>query len=354
MRCKLIDENFSLIKSSSHSGWGAKLSAGVLDGLLKSFPVVADKNLLVGFDTSDDAAVYKINDETAMIFTADFFPAITDDPYMFGQISVANALSDVYAMGGIPKLALNLFCISECMPQKMIQEILRGGAEKAFEAGVIISGGHTIYDDVPKYGLAVTGFVHPDKILKNSNTKENDVLILTKPLGSGILNTAAKGDLVEKAELKHLYEVMAFLNKRACEIMLKYNVHACTDVTGFGLLGHLYEMEKSSGLTIEILYKNIPLFDSVIENAEMGFVPAGAYSNKKFVGDNVDFDQVPRAYQDILFDPQTSGGLIIAVAKEDAEKLYEELCTVLENTVCGKPAIIGNAIKRKGKILYVK
>ena len=288
-----------------------------------------------------------------MIFTADFFPAITDDPYLFGQIAAANALSDIYAMGGTPKLALNLFCISEKMPEHIVKEILRGGADKAFEAGAIICGGHTIYDEVPKYGLAVTGFVHPDKLLKNSGCREGDRFILTKPLGSGILTTAAKAEMVDEDALQKVYEAMAFLNAAACAAAVKYEVHACTDITGFGLLGHLYEMGKASGVGIELSYKAAPLFDSVIDNAEMGFVPAGAYSNRSFVGDNVEFTGVPRAYQDVLFDPQTSGGLVISVAEHDAHALYAELCTALEGTPCGKPALIGRAVPHRGKTLRV-
>lgn len=309
--------------------------------------------MLVGFGTSDDAAVYKINEETALIFTADFFPAITDDPYLFGQIAAANALSDIYAMGGTPKLALNLFCIPEKMLEQSVKEILRGGADKAFEAGAIICGGHTIYDEIPKYGLAVTGFVHPNRILKNSGCREGDVLILTKPVGSGILATAAKAEMLAADELKSVYEVMAFLNAVACNVMTKYEVHACTDITGFGLLGHLYEMGKGSGLSIELSYKAVPVFASAIENAEMGFVPAGAYSNRAFVGEDAECIDVPRAYQDILFDPQTSGGLVISVAEHDAHALYAELCTALEGTVCGKPAIIGQTVKRGEKLLRV-
>lgn len=289
-----------------------------------------------------------------MIFTADFFPAITDDPYLFGQIAAANALSDIYAMGGTPKLALNLFCISEKMPEYIVKEILKGGADKAFEAGAIICGGHTIYDEVPKYGLAVTGFVHPDKLLKNSGCREGDRFILTKPVGSGILTTAAKAEMVDETALQKVYEAMAFLNAAACAAAVKYEVHACTDITGFGLLGHLYEMGKASGVGIELSYKAVPLFDSVIDNAEMGFVPAGAYSNRNFVGDNVEFTGVPRAYQDVLFDPQTSGGLVISVAEHDAHALYAELCTALEGTPCGKPALIGKAVKRGERLLRVR
>lgn len=273
---------------------------------------------------------------------------------MFGQIAAANALSDIYAMGGVPKLALNLFCISEKMPEHIVQEILRGDADKVFEAGAIICGGHTIYDSIPKYGLAVTGFVHPDKILRNSGCKEGDILILTKPIGSGILTTAAKADMLSPDELQRVYEVMAFLNAAACTAMTKYEVHACTDITGFGLLGHAYEMGKGSSLSIELLYKAIPIFKSAIEYAEMGLVPAGAYSNRTFVGDNVDCGSTPRAVQDILFDPQTSGGLLIAVAEHDSQALLQELCTILEPTVCGKPAIIGNVVRQNAPILKVR
>lgn len=257
-------------------------------------------------------------------------------------------------MGGTPKLALNLLCISKKMPESIIKEILKGGAEKVFEAGAIIAGGHTIYDEVLKYGLAVTGFVRPDKILKNSGAKEGDVLILTKPIGSGILTTASKAEMLGFEELQRVYKTMAFLNAVACSVMVKYEVNACTDITGFGLLGHIYEMGKASGVGIEILYKNVPLFDSVIENAEMGFVPAGAYSNKDFIGDNIEFIETPRAYQDALFDPQTSGGLLISVPEYCAQKLYEELCKNLQDSVCGKPAIIGYVVKRKEKILTVR
>ena len=320
---------------------------------MKSFRIFSDPNVLVGFDTADDAAVYKINEETALIFTADFFPAITDDPYLFGKIAAANALSDIYAMGGIPKLALNLFCVPEKMPEHIVKEILRGGADTVFEAGAVICGGHTIYDEVPKYGLAVTGFVHPGRILKNSGCKEDDVLILTKPVGSGILTTAAKADMADEQALKRAYEVMAFLNAAACAVMRQYEVHACTDITGFGLLGHLYEMAKASGTGLELSYKAVPIFDSVIDAAETGLVPAGAYSNRNFVKDNAEFAGVPRAYQDVLFDPQTSGGLVISVPQEQADGLYAALCAVLENTVCGKPAVIGRVVRRSGKILRV-
>lgn len=257
-------------------------------------------------------------------------------------------------MGGSPKIALNLFCVPRKMPENMVKEILKGGFDKVFEAGAIICGGHTIYDDIPKYGLAVTGFVHPEKIIKNSTAKEGDILILTKPLGSGILTTALKSEQVSKSEITELYEVMAFLNATAKDIMIKYPVSACTDITGFGLLGHLFEMLKASGTSAEINFKSLPCFPSSIENAEKGFLPGGAKSNKEYVGGAVQFIETPSAYQDLMFDPQTSGGLLIAVNEKDGLNLYQELTSALKNTVCGKPAIIGKVIKKSETLISVK
>jgi len=301
---------------------------------------------VVGFDTSDDAAVYKINEQVALIFTMDFFPPITGDAYMFGQIAAANALSDVYAMGGSPTLALNLFCFPTCMPTSMASEILRGGFDKVREAGCVLCGGHTINDDIPKYGLAVNGFVHPNKILRNSTAKVGDVLILTKPIGSGVLTTAAKGGLVTEKEIENIYKTMAFLNKTAKDEMVKHEVNACTDITGFGLLGHCYEMARSANVNIEISASSVPIFQDALEYARMGILAAGVYENSKFVGDAVSFNAVAQEVQDVLFDPQTSGGLLISVAKEKAKSLYEDLNLALSNTICGKPCIIGRVVER--------
>lgn len=303
--------------------------------------------MLVGFETSDDAAVYKITDETALLFTMDFFPSITGEPYMFGQIAAANALSDIYAMSGEPRLALNLFCFPSCMPVSMARAILEGGFDKVREAGCILCGGHTINDDIPKYGLAVNGFVKINQLLKNSTAKAGDVLILTKPIGSGIITTAVKGGLVEEKDVKKVYEVMAFLNKTAKDIMVKYEVHACTDITGFGLLGHCYEMAFSSGVSMELNSSSIPIFTQSLEYASEGILPAGVYANRKFVGDSVVFKNIAQKVEDVLFDPQTSGGLLISVAEKDSKNLYNELNFSLANTVCGRPAIIGNVTKRE-------
>jgi len=281
----------------------------------------------------------------------DFFPPITADAYMFGQIAASNALSDVYAMGGEPKLALNLFCFPSCMPKDMAEDILRGGFDKVKEAGCILCGGHTINDDVPKYGLSVNGFVHPTKILRNNGAKEGDILILTKPIGSGVLTTATKGGLIKEEELGYVYKVMAFLNKTAKDILVKYRVHALTDVTGFGLLGHAYEMAKASGVKMEFSAHNVPMFSKALEYASMGILPAGCYANRAFVGEAVEFIDVAQEVEDVLFDPQTAGGLLIAVEQKDAMPLYEELSLALEASVCGAPAIIGritSSIKERG------
>lgn len=302
---------------------------------------------MVGFETSDDAAVYKVTEDVALVFTMDFFPPITGDAYMFGQIAAANALSDVYAMGSEPRLALNLFCFPTCMPSSMAGEILRGGSDKVREAGCILCGGHTINDDVPKYGLAVNGFIHPSRILRNSGAKPGDILILTKPVGSGVLTTAVKGGLMTGKDIENVYNVMAYLNKTARDVLVKYNVNALTDVTGFGLLGHCYEMAKGSGVDMELSAQDVPIFPEAVDYASMGILAAGVYANREFVGDAVHFYEVARAIEDVMFDPQTSGGLLISVSRQEAIPLYAELCEALSDTVCGKPAIIGRVAEKR-------
>lgn len=318
-------ENVKLTKLAKCAGCGAKVGAGVLASLLEDIKVHNDPNLLVGFDKSDDASVYKINDETAIVQTVDFFPPIADDPYTFGQIAAANAMSDVYAMGGEPKLALNIMAVPADMDREAVHDILRGGYEKVYEAGALITGGHSILDDEPKYGMAVTGFVHPDKILTNSGAKEGDELIFTKPLGMGILTTAAKAGLASDEGLKYVLGVMTTLNKTARDIMVKYRVHACTDVTGFGLMGHLLEMTQGSGVSAVIDTAGIDLIDESLKLAETGILPEGMYRNRSFAESSVDTGNIKLAVQDMLFDPQTSGGLLMAVDSADADALFEEL-----------------------------
>ena len=230
---------------------------------------------MVGYDSSDDACVYRVNDDTAVIQTVDFFTPIVDDPYMFGQIAAANALSDVYAMGGVPKLAMNLLCVPNCLSLVTVRKILEGGHDKAVEAGCVIAGGHTIEDNEPKYGLCVTGFVHPDRILKNVGAQPGDVLVLTKPLGTGVLTTAAKAGLLEPKQIEEMTMHMATLNAKAgVAVQATEHVHACTDITGFGLLGHCYEMASGSGVTIRLKGDALPLMSGAADMAKMGLSPA--------------------------------------------------------------------------------
>ena len=343
-------EDIKLTKLAKCAGCGAKVGAGVLAKLLDGIRVHQDPNLLVGFDKSDDASVYKITEELALVQTVDFFPPIDDDPYTFGQIAATNALSDVYAMGGEPKLALNIMAIPENLPKEAVHALLRGGYDKVYEAGAIITGGHSILDDEPKYGLAVTGFVHPDKLLKNCGAKDGDVLFLTKPLGIGILTTAAKADLVSEETMEYAKRLMTTLNRGARDVMVKYRVHACTDVTGFSLMGHGLEMAQGSDMELEIDTSAIDLMDEAKGFAEMGILPAGMYRNRSFAEEWVDPGDVPLAIQDMLYDPQTSGGLLIAVDRDDADAMYEELKSAVPSA-----QRIGIVRKyRGGKRIYLK
>ena len=325
----MMESDVKLTKLANCAGCGAKVGAGVLAQLLEGIRVRQDPDLLVGFDKSDDASVYRISDELALVQTVDFFPPIADDPYLFGQIAATNALSDVYAMGGEPKLALNILCIPEKMPKSAVHELLRGGYDKVYEAGAIITGGHSILDEEPKYGLAVTGFVHPDRVLTNAGARPGDVLILTKPLGIGVLTTAAKAELCPDAAMERAQRLMTTLNKSARDIMVKYRVHACTDVTGFGFLGHLCEMMQGSGTAAEIQVDQMDLIPEALDLARMGILPEGMYRNRRFAEAAVDAGDTELARQDLLYDPQTAGGLLMAIAPEDAEALLSELAAAV-------------------------
>jgi selenide,water dikinase len=261
-----------------------------------------------------------------VILTVDFFTPIVDDPYTFGQIAAANSLSDVYAMGGRPVTAMNIVCFPTCLPLDILKEILRGGADKVAEAGAIVAGGHSVEDDEPKFGLSVMGMVHPGKVTANSGAKPGDMLILTKPLGIGILNTAIKADLADEGAYKKAVDSMAYLNKDACEAMMKVGVNGCTDVTGFGLLGHAHEMADASNVSLEIWSDYIPIIKESIDFAKMGIIPAGAYNNEGYIGKHVHFaESIKQEIRDIMYDPQTSGGLLISVPEEKLEKLMNEL-----------------------------
>ncbi len=312
--------------------------------VLCQLPKTYDDNLIVGIDTSDDAAVYKIDENTAIIQTVDFFTPVVDDPYTFGQIAATNSLSDVYAMGGEPKLAMNIICFPNCLPPEVMTEILKGGYDKVKEANALLVGGHTVEDNEPKYGLSVTGFIHPDKVIKNCNAKAGDLLVLTKPIGLGIINTAIKAQMADQKTYNEAVKVMTTLNKIGKDAMMKVGVNSCTDVTGFGLIGHALEMALGSDVTIKIFSNKVPILESAKEYAKMGLIPEGAYKNKSFVNDRAYINKnIKEEIKDILFDPQTSGGLLISVDKAKAEMLIKEL----ENNPVDY-AIIGEVIS-KGK-----
>ena len=319
------ENDVKLTKLAKCAGCGAKVGAGVLAQLLDGIQVHRDPNLLVGFDKSDDASVYKVSDDLALVQTVDFFPPIADDPYLFGQIVATNALSDVYAMGGEPKLCLNIMAVPESMPKEAVHQLLRGGYDKVYEAGALITGGHSILDDEPKYGLAVTGFVHPDRVLTNSGARPGDVLLLTKPIGIGVLTTAQKAEMLSVEGRALAEKLMTTLNKSARDAMVKYRIHACTDVTGFGLLGHSYEMAQGSDVELELEVDAIDLIPEALEFANMGLLPAGMYRNRAFAEVGVDAGETALCRQDLLYDPQTAGGLLMAVDPADAEALYREL-----------------------------
>ena len=321
----MAENQVKLTKLAKCAGCGAKVGAGTLAQLLEGIQIHQDPNLLVGFDRSDDASVYQISDGLALVQTVDFFPPIADDPYLFGQIAAANALSDVYAMGGEPKLCLNIMAVPKDMPSEAVHDLLRGGYDKVYEAGALITGGHSILDDEPKYGLAVTGFVHPEKMLTNSGARPGDVLLFTKPVGTGVLTTAAKADMAPPEAMARAHKLMTTLNKSARDAMVRYRVHACTDVTGFGLLGHGLEMAQGSGVELEIDVGAVDFIPEAAELARMGILPEGMYRNRSFAGDSVDPGTAELWQQDLLYDPQTSGGLLMAVDPEDAEALYEAL-----------------------------
>lgn len=280
----------------------------------------------------------------------DFFTPIVDDPYTFGQIAAANALSDVYAMGGTPRLAMNLLCVPSCLSPETVRRILEGGHDKAIEAGCAIAGGHTVQDSEPKYGLCVTGFVHPDRILRNVGARPGDALILTKALGTGVLTTGVKGDLVSRSDYRALTDSMTTLNARAGADLQRAEVHACTDVTGFGLLGHALEMAAGSGVTVRIRSAAVPLLPGARDLAELGLIPAGAYRNMEHVGPHLDLkDSVERALADLCADPQTSGGLLIAVPEGEAEAL---LARLREHAPCA--AVIGTVEARGERELILE
>ena len=317
---------------------------------MTGLPNLRDERLLVGYDSSDDACVYRVSEDLAVIQTVDFFTPIVDDPYTFGQIAAANALSDVYAMGGRPRLAMNLLCVPGCLSPETIRKILEGGHDKAMEAGCVVAGGHTIQDDEPKYGLCVTGFVHPDRILKNTGARPGDVLVLTKALGTGVLTTGVKAQLTAEADYRALVDSMTTLNARSGADIAAAPVHACTDVTGFGLLGHALEMARGSGVTIRLHTQALPLLPGARELAELGMIPAGAYRNLEYARPSLaGLERVEQVLADLCADPQTSGGLLAAVPEEAAGPLLERLRV---HAPCS--AVVGRVEARSGPELVLE
>ena len=329
-------------------GCTAKLGPGILSRVLERIPKKYDENLLIGFESSDDASVYKLTDDIAMVQTLDFFPPMVDDPYTFGKIAAANALSDIYAMGGEVKTALNIVCFPEQMDLNILGDIIQGGSEKVEEAGGVLSGGHSIMDQDVKYGLSVTGIINPNKIYQNNGCKVGDKLILTKPLGVGIISTANRVGEASKEAMDKAIESMCTLNKYAAEIIRKYDVHACTDVTGFSLLGHLNEMVAGDCSAI-IDSTKVPYIKEARQYADEFLLTAAAQRNRNFLQDKVLFNIDDFAMEEILFDPQTSGGLLIAVNPEDVEDIMKELETL--SLPCG---VIGEVVNQKQHKIIVE
>ncbi len=326
-------------------GCACKIKPQNLEKVLKTLPGFFDKNVLVGTETSDDATVYKINDETAIVQTLDFFTPIVDDPFDFGAIAAANALSDIYAMGAKPLFALNIVGFPEdTLPLSVLEQILKGAHDKASEAGINVLGGHTIEDPEPKYGMVVSGVIHPDKIIKNEGAKPGDAIVLTKPLGTGIISTAIKRGLVDDSLRKEVTALMSQLNKTAAEVMEKYEIHSCTDVTGFGLLGHLREMSKASRCNVNIVFNNIPFIREAKSLAAAGIIPGGTFNNLDFVKNDVDFGSMTRTNQLLLCDAQTSGGLLVVLNSSIAGAYIEELARagVSEAVIIGEFTESGN------------
>jgi selenide,water dikinase len=303
------------------------MAPGDLDSALCGMVFPTDENVIVGLEYADDAGVYKISDDLALIQTVDFFTPIVDDPYWFGQIAAANALSDVYAMGGTPKTAMNLVAFPvKQMDLSVLRQIIQGGLDKLTEAEVVLIGGHSIEDKELKYGLSITGIVHPVRVLTKKNLRPEDRLILTKPLGIGIVNTAIKAGMASADLTDRVTRLMTSLNRDAAETMLRFDVHACTDITGFGLLGHLAEMICGSGLSVRVFSNHVPVITEALEFAAMGLIPAGAYKNREFRESMIGFAElVARSRQDVLFDPQTSGGLLISAGRDQADALVKAL-----------------------------
>ncbi len=343
---------FNLLDTIEQGGCSAKLSAEELHAALIGLEYPKNDLLLVDIDTHDDGGVYQISNDRALIQTTDFFPPVCSDPYEFGQIAAANALSDVYAMGGQVLTAMNLLLFPAHLPMDILREILNGGHNKVAEAGGVIIGGHTVADDIPKYGLAVTGEVHPKKVVSNANAQEGDVLVLSKPIGTGVLVSAMKNAIGTQDSYEEALKYMKMLNRKGAEIMQNYGIKSATDVTGFGLLGHAHKMAKASRLSFEFFADSVPAIKGVDSLLEMGCIPGASFRNLDFCGDNVHFDDsLPYETKMLFADAQSSGGLLMCVKEKDVENVVRGL----KNEGYEDSAAIGVVLTQDAKIsVFVK
>jgi selenide,water dikinase len=339
-----------LLKLVEYGGCSAKIPAKQLEEILKVLPLPSDPNILVDIDTHDDAGVYRINDELALVLTTDFFPPVCSDPYEFGQIAAANSISDVYAMGGDPVLALNIMMFpAKDLPMEAYAEILKGGFDKAEEAGVRIIGGHTIDDSPPKYGLAVVGFIHPERIMTNSGARPGDKLILTKPLGTGIIMAGQRLAIAKESDILEAKRLMMLLNKSGAEVMKRHGLTGATDITGFGLAGHSLKMAKASKVTISIDMQKVPLIGAVYNLVDDGCIPGASFRNLEYAENDTSFaDSLDYNLKMIAFDAQTSGGLLMSVPANKAESVLIQL----HSEGLSSSAIIGEVSEKSDKYIY--
>lgn len=340
------EEQVKLTHYSHGMGCGCKMRPQFLEKVLQSLPVPSDERIIVGTGSSDDAAVFRINDNQAIVQTIDFFTPIVDDPYDFGAIAATNSISDIYAMGAIPLFALNVVAFpTKTLSQDILEQILKGASDKAAEAGISIVGGHSIDDNEPKFGLTVTGIVHPDKILTNNHALPGDVIIFTKPLGTGILSTALRKGLADESDLAEAVKWMKTLNRASAETALNFEIHACTDVTGFGLMGHLSEITRGSGVDAEINFSKVPFMSNVRKYAEMEAIPGGTKGNYEHYSSIIRWDEnLSQVERYMISDAQTSGGLLFTVPESVAGNLLEQL----QRNGCQAACVIGK-ISGKGR-----
>jgi selenide,water dikinase len=341
-----------LLQMVESGGCSAKISPKQLDEILKYLPLPIDPNILVDIDTHDDAGVYRVNDDLALVLTTDFFPPVCSDPYEFGQIAAANSISDIYAMGGDPMLALNIMMFpASKLPMEAYAEIMKGGFDKATEAGVRIIGGHTIDDSPPKYGLAVVGYIHPEKIITNAGVRPGDSLILTKPVGTGIILAGHRLGMVSDKDLGEAKRLMKLLNRSGAEVMKKHNISGATDITGFGLAGHALKMARASKVSIKINMKDVPLIGDSYRLIDEGCIPGASFRNLDYAEKDIDFaTDLDYNLKMIAFDAQTSGGLLFSAPPEKVENILEDLKTA----GLSESGVVGSAIEYQGKFIYLK